>query len=597
MTSATRFVLPMLLVAVVFTVYSSTLRHPFHFDDASKIINNPAIKDPWDIERVFRHNPARFLVFESLAINWSIGGRNTFGYHLFNITVHAITTVVVFWLAGLLFRASGQDESSGLALALGMAAALFFALHPLQTQAVTYIWQRNASMVAMLYLSSIYCYLRFAMKSPPGPISGQGSVWLGLSLAFALAAMATKQLAVTLPLAVVMVDYYFISRSLGALRARAPYLRPYLLLLPVAPVLTLVAEAGELGDVLNAEDKLSPYTYLITQFGVIVLYLRLLVYPVGQNLDHHILVPDSIFHAAPWLILLLILFAAGVALFRINRMASFGILFFFLAISVESSILPLPPEDLAFEHRMYLPMAGLAITMVSLAHMALAGVAQKKALALVIMATVAVGALLSWGTYQRNLVWSSPISLWEDSVSKSPGKSRPYQNLAVALLANREVDRALVAMNTAKQLDPDNIKTLANLGVVLYARGDVAAAAENYLAALKKSPTLPNLAHRLGRAYHDLKRYDEASQFLKMAVRLNPRSIRARMDLGRALADGGQTEEAIMVMEDIIKMAPTNARAHHILAQLLRQNGKIARADEHLAKAKALGYKELPPEN
>ncbi|MDH5639107.1 MAG: tetratricopeptide repeat protein, partial [Nitrospinota bacterium] len=473
--------------------------------------------------------------------------------------------------------------------------ALIFAVHPLQTQAVAYIWQRGTSMVAMFYLGSMTLYLLSALEQKEGASPRRWKAWLGLSLACAVAAMFTKQLSVTLPVAIIMLDFFFISGSFSAIKKRAPYLRLYLPLLLLAPLLTVMADAGELRDVLTAEGKLSPFTYLITQFNVIVLYLGLFLWPTGQNVDHHIILPETFMDYAPSLMLLLALLAFGMVMFRANRIASFGIIFFFLAMTVESSILPMPPNDLAFEHRMYLPMAGLILALISLGVGALLGfMSPTRARTVVVAVMIAGSAPLSWATYQRNLVWSSQTMLWQDAVAKSPGKVRPYHNLAVGLMAERKVNQALDTLMEAEKIDPDNTLTLANIGVALNAKGDIAGAAEYYLAAIRQKPGLPHLAHRLGRAYTALAQYDNAVQYLEMAVNITPRSILARMDLGMALAKSGNDDDAISIFNSIIEMDPSNAKARYHLSMALRRQGAMEPAERMLEKAKELGFIEPP---
>jgi tetratricopeptide (TPR) repeat protein len=221
--------------------------------------------------------------------------------------------------------------------------------------------------------------------------------------------------------------------------------------------------------------------YLTTQFSVVTTYLRLLVLPVNQNLDyeyplnHSLLEPRAILS----LFLLLALVAAAVKLWRIKsssefrvpspesrlfRLAAFGIFWFFLTLSVESSIIPI--RDVMFEHRLYLPSVGFLIAGVSLVLVAAqrlsvrfshAGTAA--ALILCLAALVLAGA-----TFARNSVWRTEETLWKDSIRKSPGKARPWNNLGVTLAKQKRLTEAIHAMETAVRLDPYYLDGRLNLG-------------------------------------------------------------------------------------------------------------------------------------
>jgi tetratricopeptide (TPR) repeat protein len=220
--------------------------------------------------------------------------------------------------------------------------------------------------------------------------------------------------------------------------------------------------------------------YLITQFHVIVRYLQLLVLPYGQNLDHTIPLSTSLLEPLPLLSLLLLLgvLAGAVVLWRrgepgtqtpmagLCRLAAFGIFWFFIALSVESSIVPI--RDLMFEHRVYLPSVGFFLSVVSLVGLATGRFGRK----LPWLWTgapfgLAVVALLSVGTtVARNRVWLDGITLWSDVRDKSPGKYRAYSMLGTYYVEEGRTQEALAVLETAVRLNPKAYDSLFNLAQV-----------------------------------------------------------------------------------------------------------------------------------
>ncbi|MDH5638837.1 MAG: tetratricopeptide repeat protein, partial [Nitrospinota bacterium] len=542
---AARIIPPIMLSAAIFALYRGVLSYPFQFDDLVGIMDNKAITDLWDISTIWWYNPSRFIMFLSFALNYHLGGLNTYGYHILNIAFHVAATLVYYYFLRLLFTVSDRlDGKSQDLLLTGICvftAALIFAIHPLNTQAVTYIWQRGTSIATLFYIASLAAYLKSASDELSGLAPARWKGWLILSVLLAFFSMISKQFSVTIPVAVALMEFVVISGSLVAMKKRLARVVVFAPMLLVVPLFTMLLSKGEVGDLgQRAANLLPAHQYLMTQFNVIAfVYFKLLFYPANQNLDYDFPTALSFGDSAMAFMVLAALLAAGVLLRQRNRIASFGIILAFVAASVESSFFVL--EDLVFEHRMYLPMTALLAALASMERQALGKVfSSRGGIAVASLLAITISIPLYVTAANRNLVWRTPLSLWEDVVAKSPNKVRGLNNLAVVLLGNDQDDRALEVLVRSKKIDPGYYLTYYNLGMICERRKDFPMAVQNYLKAIKLNPGNYETAYRLGSLFFTLNEYDRAIKYYILAVNSEPRDIAARMDLGVALGNSGR---------------------------------------------------------
>lgn len=540
----------LLIVLLGGLVYANTFGVPFVLDDLESIVANESIRDLGNflpggsgLDFHFR----RFVAYFTFALNYHFGALAVGGYHLFNLVIHLGSALLVYALVRLLFRTPILSASrlSSQAGTLALLAALFFVAHPLQTQAITYIVQRLTSLCSFFYLLAIVLYLlaRLALDSAwqrdarrPGlTAAGRGPLLLLFaSLVATILAMFTKEIAFTLPLAMLLVDVAFFP---GSWRQRLLPLTPFLLTLPIIPL--LVAAGGEVstaGTLVRSSLDIPRGHYLLTQLPVLVTCLRLLLLPVGQNLDYDYSIATSLF-AAPVLLSLVLLTALlllavylygcrfkGASARRLpwpdSRLIAFGIFWFFLTIAIESSVVPLP--DVIFEHRLYLPSVGVAIALAAAIVLAMqASATLLKGRLPLLLAGVAIVALGA-ATWQRNQVWRSELTLWADTVQKSPAKVRPLYNYGYYLTESGRVEEAVVVLNKVVALDAQHADAW----------------------------------HNLGRAYLLLNRDREALPALRNAVRLAPTLDLAVLNLSSALLRNGQPAEAVPLLESVRQRAP-----------------------------------------
>ncbi|MFI5295609.1 MAG: type IV pilus biogenesis/stability protein PilW [Thermodesulfovibrionales bacterium] len=492
-----RLVHIVLIAAVGFLAYSNTFYSPFQFDDRSQIIDNPVIKDLKNFtsdRRGYDYNPRRFIGYLSLALNYRLGGLDVIGYHIVNLLIHIGNAFLVYLFVLLTFRTPSMrqsaDSSPPAPVLIALFSALLFVSHPLQTQAVTYVIQRLASLATFFYLLSLVMYIkgRLAIEKQDDTggrlFSGPSLLFYLVSLIATVCAMKTKEMAFTLPLVIVLYEVIFFK---SPLKKMLLFLLPIILTLIVVP-LSILHSDRPLGEILSdvsemtkVQTQMSRWEYLVTEMRVIVTYMRLIFLPINQNIDYDYPVYHSLLTPPVFLSFLFLLSIFGLGVYLLlrgmknnppssaahYRPIGFGILWFFITVSVESSIIPI--VDVIFEHRLYLPLVG-ALTGITTG--VLIAAKRLKIEKIVIPVLVLITLILSGLTYARNTLWKDEMSLWQDAVEKSPNKGRPHNGLGAAYASNSQLDMAIAEYQTALRLKPDFVEARFNLAFAYLKKGN-----------------------------------------------------------------------------------------------------------------------------
>lgn len=582
----------LILGVLAVVLYSSALHGPFIFDDGMYVSKNPLIKD---LGNFWPPSGPRYLGYLSFALNFRLGGLETFGYHLTNVVIHIVNGLLVYALVISTFKTpwmkraeiEGRERT---AFFLALMTSVLFIVHPVQTQAVTYITQRFASLATLFYLLSLVSYIRWRLSSGPRVFK----VFLYIvSLASAIAAQNTKEIGFTLPVMIVLCEGVFF----GWDKKRILSLVPFLLTLAIIPLTILGPEAGlggggsDIGErtrALQIRDltALSRHDYLITQFRVIVTYLRLIVLPVNQTLDYDYPLFTSIFSPGPLISFLFLLAVVVVAVWifvksrrancALGLLFSSGVFWFFITLSIESSIIPI--NDLIFEHRLYLAMPGAALAFGSALIYGLSSVPGRKSsgvsaatLALIITAVIALP--LSVATYMRNTLWADEVVFWEDAVVKSPMKARVHNNLGSVYHRKNDLARAMGSFKKAIELKPNFADAHYNLGVAYKDIGRMDEAIIEFEAAVTYQPQKANARNNLGLAYLSKGRVEEAVEEFRTTILLEPGNYRAHNNLGLAYKYLGRYDEAASEFETALTINPGFEDAYNNLRYLERKRG------------------------
>ncbi|MBI5675808.1 MAG: tetratricopeptide repeat protein [Nitrospirae bacterium] len=550
------------IIFVILLIYSNTFNAPFQFDDVSNIVDNPAIKDlhyysdPSMVEGISKANGpikafliTRYIGYLTFALNYRLHGLDVMGYHLVNIFIHIFNAVLLYWLMILTFRTpffsvAGRhlpfpDGSRNL---ITLFTVLFFAVHPIQTQAVTYIVQRFASLATLFYLLSLVMYIKWKeIKEQQAKRYVSCTMLYAVSLLSAVLAMKTKEFAFTLPIVMAVYELMFFD---GKKMKRALYLSPFFLAILIIP-LSLADTGGHIAALSGINDEavnlsgerasISRGDYLFTQFRVIVTYIRLLFLPINQNIDYDYPIYNSFLDPAVVLsfLFLLSVIISGIYLYRLSkrperrdrcwlRLISFGIFWFFITLSPESGVIPI--IDVIFEHRVYLPSVGFFIALTAAIGAGLArwkdrGIYAKKAAVSVMLLVVIV---LSGATYARNTVWQDNMSLWEDAAEKSPNKARPHHNLGLEYAKQKRTDEAIKEFEISVMLKPDYVDAHYNLGIAYIDKGRVDDAINEYQTVIKLKPDYVKAHNNLGLVYIDKGRVDDAIKEFQTILEISP---------------------------------------------------------------------------
>jgi tetratricopeptide (TPR) repeat protein len=597
------------LIAILgFIVYSNSFHVPFVFDDDTSILDNPVIKSLGNFlssSTGYTYNPRRFVGYLTIAMNYAVGGLDVTGYHAFNLAVHIANAFLVYALMILTFRTPFLRKSS-LSLSsrpIAFFTAALFVVHPIQTQAVTYVVQRFTSLTTMFYLMSLSLYARWRLLKESGRSPGREALlWYFLSLAAAVLAMKTKEIAFTLPILVVIYEFFFFRLPT---RRRLRFLAPILATLFIIP-LSLLNTAKPLGEALSdvsevtrIQTDVSRWDYLITQFRVIVTYIRLLLFPVNQDLDYNYPAYHSFSSPSVFLsfLFLLALFVFGLYLFLRSgrrdseygpglRLVSFGIMWFFVTLSVESSVIPI--MDLIFEHRAYLPSVGFISAFVVGATIVMSRLKRKREKFFAkAVAPLLVPILLLFGlaTYSRNITWKDPVTLWSDVVEKSPAKARPIYNLGQAYDVRGAAEKAADLYRTAIRLDPYLAHAYNNLANIYEKQGRVELAIWLYRKVLALYPKDVIARTNLGGVYAKQGRFAEAIAELTRAIRIKPDYAIAHNNLGNVYYERGYLDDAVREYQIAIKANEGFSGAHNNLGLVYVKKGLMNEAAEEFRLA------------
>ena len=576
------------LVVAGTVLYSGTLVAGFHLDDFRTIVLNDAIDDPGDFVRIAAFNPRRIIGTYTFAVNRAFTGADPAGFHIVNILIHILASIVVYLLSTRLAESKPIGSPLLSARIFGAFCALVFISHPIQTQAVTYIVQRYASLMSLMYLGALLAYVQARISTGRRRIA-----WFAVASILAIAAMFTKETALTIPFAVALLECYFFSDSPRSFLGKLTSQRAWYVIAPGLLITSLVTYLAvrSLGNLFPSvvsqrygDPLLTPAVYLATQFTVIPRYLMLLLFPAGQTIDHDVPAADSFADpaVAGGMLFIFLLLAGVIFLYRRNRLVSFGIAWFLTTLMIESSIWPL--GNVMFEHRLYLPMFGFALALTgTVAHI---GDGRIRTIGFTALAAAVVA--FGWLTVTRNMVWGDEITLWSDAIRKAPHKSRPYHCLALAYQQEGDVVTAERLYREALSRNPDNEETLNNLGLILIGKKEYIEAGEVLSHALELEPDTVATLNSMATLSLALGRNDTAASYLRRALEREPDSAETHANLGYMLFLTGKINAAERHLDTAISLDPGIAAAHVTRGRIFLSRGDTTGADKEFSVALGL---------
>ncbi len=614
----------LLLLAAAIAAYANSFDVPFLFDDKSAIEDSPYIRSLWPLDRAMSALPqstgaGRPILNLSLAINYHFGGLRVWGYHAVNLGIHIAVGWVLYGLIRRTLQLPSMRGRFGQASHdLAFAAALLWLVHPIQTESVTYIVQRAESIAALFYTLTIYAALRGS--------TGGGRGWLWVAILSSSLGMASKETLATAPLMVLFHDRFFNAGSFrAAFERRGKF---YGGLAATWIILATIMATGPRSDTAGfGENLYSPWDYALGQFGVVLHYLKLIVYPARLCLDYAWPLPESIGDVAGAMAIILALLAASAWGFARRAAWAYCACWFFIILSPTSTIVPI--ADLAFEHRVYLPMAGLTTLLVCGVYGLVRrsrpstdarsgessplSTASSLPLNLAAWAVVlSTAGVLGWRTHARNETYRSELSIWSDTVEQRRENSRAVYNLAWAQFKRGDVEAAerglrraieinpeyaaprgvlavllsnagrheegLVEAWRAAELEPKVAENLYNVGLILSRVGRDEEAAGAYRRAIELQPDYAGAYYNLGNIEIRAKRWPEAAAYFTRAIELDPLAIGARFNLAGIMAQSGRRDDANRLMAEALAIAreqAARARGEERLREALELQEKV----------------------
>ena len=579
-----------LIVLVVFAAYRNSLSGPFILDDTGSIASNPTIRHLWPIWRTLSPPnggltvSGRPVLNFSLALSYALGGSAVPVYHIFNIAIHALATLTLFGLVHQTLERTrttfkcrqgpaqagffkGSDPRSSLLLAL--CIALLWGVHPLQTEAVTYIVQRAESLMGLFYLLTLYCFVRGVKGGDGLEREARNSVfWHPIAVLCCLLGMATKEVMVSAPLMVLLYDRTFFAGTFAEAWKKRRLLYLGLAATWVLLGCLVISTGGNRGGSIGFGVGVSWPAYWLTQFKAITRYLSLTFWPHPLVFDYGTFWIKSLSQIVVSGSVVVILLAAAVFSFwRRPGLGFFGAWFFTI---LGTTSVPPGTTQMIVEHRMYLPLAAV-ITLAVIGLYKLIG-----RVSLIAFLALAAGCALL--TAARNRDYKSEVTIWADVVRKCPDNSRAHGSLGHALAATGRQTEAIAEYQKALYLNPTDSIAHNDFGVALASLGRWTEAMKQYEAALRIRPAYMQAHDNMGAAL--LKRGKSAQAIMQFveAVKYNPDSADAHLHLADALAQIGRPNDAIAQYREALRYDPDDALPHNNWGTVLSQMGQTNEA-------------------
>ncbi len=583
------------ILVLLLAVYANTFHASWHFDDETNILENKRIhltELNWkNIKNTFFASLGgtgeiyRPVACFTLAINHYLGKNRVLGYHVFNLAVHFIASIFLFlFIYQTLNLPLLKARYGPNAYFIALLATIFWAVNPIQTQAITYIVQRMASMAGMFYIMAMHFYLkaRTAEKNP----SKAGFYFICIICGFL--AIGSKENAAMFPISILIFDLFLIQGITKKNIKKNSVILLAMILIPLIAALTLKGPS-----VFDLKHLISSFSHrsftlverLLTEPRVILFYISLLFYPMSYRLciAHNISPSHSLIDPPTTLLaILFILTVLAIAAIKAKKwpLVSYCILFFFLNHFIEASVFPL---ELVFEHRNYIPSM-LIFVPVAILVVKLMETQQKKTIHVAITLFITL-ILIGFGhsTYVRNATWKTEESLWLDAVDKYPDSARAHHNLGRYYANTNQKEKAITEYKLALNLTSGthgetHHLTHYNMGLVYHRMKRETDAESHLLKAIKIFPRYADAYNNLSIVVAKQGRYEEAYDHLITSLTYDSNSPVAHNNLGYILIKENRIEEAIIEFQKALEMDKAYKMALHNLGVAYKHKGDLTAA-------------------
>jgi protein O-mannosyl-transferase len=571
-----------LLIIVGFLTYHNIFDNSYHFDDSVWKTLDQVVNE--DYVGLFDFNVFRVIPFATLTHNFHFFGEETAGYYYVNLIIHILNAFLCFIFIQLILRtpALKDNKIAKYAPLIAFFGAMIFLTHPIQTQAVSYIYQRLASIAAFFYIATCILYLSFRLSS----VTYKKINYLALGIFTLILGLFSKENTFTLPLTIACIEFFLMHRRFKV--------KIWLIIVFIAIIagLILLAKYALGFDIIFMEQK-SPYdeiitseNYLLTQFRVVWTYWRLLFLPYGQHLDYYYPLSESFFEFWTFFAFIMHIFVIviGVLAYKKHRLVSFGIFWFYITLLVESSVIPI--RDVIFEHRLYLPIIGFILIVLYLIFY----LSNKKIMDYVVIFLVVIITLYSYLSYQRNIVWHNDGTLWTDSVRKSPENSRAWNNRGLYFLKKDQHEIAIKNFSKAIELKPNYAEPYSNRATSLFFIQEYERSLSDFNKCIEINPKIPDIYANRANVFMILNDYKSAIDDLNRVKNSQPDDPYSYIGLARSYREINDYPNAIVNYEKFLELDPKNIPSYINLAICYSLVDSIDKSIETLDRGLAINH-------
>lgn len=575
-----------LIIVVNFSVYYNSLEGGFIWDDKELIVKNYYIKSWNNISTVltkdffYRSKEEgkigyyRPVITLSYMLDYKLWGLKPIGYHLTNLIFHTLNCLLIYFIVFLLFGSYITP----------FFTSLLFAIHPIHTESVSWISGRTDVIASFFFFISFLLYLYGVKLKKWG--------YYILSLFVFVLALLSKEMVMTLPLLIMVYDYYFVAeREIRKMRGRVKYWAGYFLAIGTYAVIRFVIfQVGTGNPYVEGLNRLN----VVLTFGKgFLYYLWKLLLPFNLS-AYVILTLGSFTDIVVWIGIVLIAGLVIAGLRSNNREISFGIGFFLISLLPLTNLIPISaPFDIHFplaERFLYIPSFGFCLVL---------GIVIGKALRLDrLMVGIFIFMLLffyAYNTFARNKDWDEEFGFYLATLKASPQSIVIQNNLGNVFLDRGLLNEAEERFKQALRLKPTYAAAYNNLGNVYLRRGGYDRAIELYTKALYFDSNYPEIYNNLGNAYDSLGAYKQATDSYTEALRILPQFAEAHNNLGITYYHVKMYDEAISEYEKVIQLGLDTVEVRNNLGNVYDDKGFPEKAIQEYSKAIALDSRNPLP--
>ena len=595
----------LVLIGIIFLVYTNGLNTPFQSDDERHIILNP------DIDNLESYLDPAIITYRHInnltfALNYQWSQKKPFGYHLLNLLIHIFTVILVYFITSVTIINCTEWGEQG-AMKIAAITTLVFGLHPIHTETITYISGRPGGLAALFFFLSILLFLLGGLKKRKIP----SYFYYLLALTTFFIAVLCKETAITLPVIMLLYDICLMKE-----KNWEPFISRFVFyaLFPIMAVLAYIQSPYAFTTLGGLLKKIN-LSLLWVQLDILKHPLKLFLFPINLTFEYDFknqVMWGSLI--ASFLLLALVLFLAIKKFYLKSAILSFSSLWFLITLAPTNSVMP--RAHLFSERNLYVPSFGLSLFFAVILYMFLFKEEKKKNW-VGISLVLAIGLVFSSLVVKRNQAYASSSSLWADTFEKTPKKLSVGKTLSIHYLMEEKYPEALKTLNALLKINPGLYDVHQNMGLAYKSMGDITNAEKKFKDAIRIRFNAPEAHYNLGSLYGKIgkaiqaceefdiaeklyrehinpppqnfysdkarahnqagisyinaKKYEEALNQFKKSVKQNPNSLTARFNLSRLLLDfKNDKQQASMHLKEALQLNP-NKQQNHVLKKLLSQ--------------------------